>query len=214
MFEIWRLKKKVKELRASGKEVPAYVRSMLRTLNRDLCRMRSVAVMYKEYSSIWNMQVLGEKWVNEMKRDLPPLTFQTSILCKRIGIAKDGFYSSMTPRHKYQASNFDYLNSLEYKFDKPKQPTCLADSDIDPLMPICIAFDFNNNINWLIAGQPQGSKLRVIKSFFVKYERKLPELIADFCSIIVITRPRRWCSTTTLQHWVPTMQSMIRTSNG
>ena len=111
VFEIWRLKNKIKGLHAEGKEIPTYMRSQLRTLNRDLCRMRSVAVMYKEYSSIWNMQVLGEKWVNEMKRDLPPLTFQTSILCKRIGIAKDGFYSSMTHRHKYQASNFDYLDS-------------------------------------------------------------------------------------------------------
>ena len=180
VFEIWRLKKKIKGLHAEGKEIPTYMRSQLRTLNRDLCRMRSVAVMYKEYSSIWNMQVLGEKWGNEMKRALPPLTFQTSILCKRIGIAKDGFYSSMTHRHKYQASNFDYLDSLEYKFDKLKEPTCLADSDVDPSMPICIAFDFNRNINWLVAGQPQGSKLRVLKSFFVKYERKLPELVADF----------------------------------
>ena len=80
--------------------MPAYLRSYLRTLSRDLCRMRSVAVMYKEYSSIWNMQVLGEKWVNDMKRDLPPLTFLTSILCKRIGITRDGFYSSMRTHHK------------------------------------------------------------------------------------------------------------------
>lgn len=181
IFEIWKTKGKIKALQESGEEIPAYLRSYLRTLSRDLCRMRSVAVMYKEYSSIWNMQVLGEKWVNDMKRDLPPLTFQTSILCKRIGISRDGFYSSMRPHHLYAATNFSYLDSLEYQFDKLKDATSLADADIEVNMPICIAFDYNANINWLIAGQPQDSKLKVLKSFFVKYERKIPELIDDFC---------------------------------
>lgn len=54
--------------------------------------MRSVAVYYREYSSIENLQLLGENYIKQMKRDLTPLTFQTSILCQRIGIAKDGFY--------------------------------------------------------------------------------------------------------------------------
>lgn len=182
VFEIWKTKDKIKKLVAAGKEIPAYLRSYLRTLSRDLCRMRSVAVMYKEYSSIWNMQVLGEKWVNDMKRDLPPLTFMTAILCKRIGITRDGFYSSLRSGHKYSATNFSYLDSLEYKFDKLKVPTSLADADVETGMPICIAFDYNANINWLVAGQPQGRKLKVLKSFFVKYERKLPELVDDFCT--------------------------------
>lgn len=181
VFEVWKVKKKIKEMVAAGQDVPPYLRSYIRTLYRDLDRMRSVAVMYKEYSSIWNMQVLGESWVNDMKRNLPPLTFMTSILCKRIGIARDGFYSSMTPKHKYSASNFNYLDSLEYKFDKLKEPTSLADADVETNQPICIACDYNANINWLVAGQPQDNKLKVLKSFFVKYERKLPELIDDFC---------------------------------
>lgn len=54
-----------------------------------------MAVYYKEYSTIENIELLGENYIKQMKRDLTPLTFQTSILCKRIGIAKDGFYSSM-----------------------------------------------------------------------------------------------------------------------
>jgi hypothetical protein len=116
-----------------------------------------------------------------MKRDLPPLTFMTSILCKPIGIVKDGFYSSLTPAHKYHAVNYSYLDSLEYQFDRIKTPCSLSDSDVEPDMPICIAFDANANINWLVAGQPHERKLRVLKSFYVKYERKLPELVDDFC---------------------------------
>ena len=47
------------------------------------------------------------------------------------------------------------------------------DADLDRDKPICIAFDFNANINWLVAGQPDRNRLKVIKSFWVKYERKL-----------------------------------------
>lgn len=181
VFEIWKTKRRIKELIASGSMVPDYLRSYLKTLSRDLCRMRSVAVFYKEYSTIWNMQVLGEKYISDMKRNLPPLTFQTAILCKRIGISRDGFYSSMRPHHRYSATNFSYIDSLEYKFDKLKEPTSLSDADVEESQALCIAFDYNANINWLVVGQPMANRLRILKSFFVKYERKLPELIADFC---------------------------------
>ena len=172
---------RIRQIQAKGEEPPAYLKQYLRHLYTSLCRLRAATLMYKEYSSIYNLEILGEKWVRDMKRDLPPLTFRTSILCKRIGIAKDGFYSNLTDAHYYQAANFNYLDSLEYKFDKLKEPSSLADADIDPNAPICVAFDYNANINWLIAAQPHGDELRILKSFWVKYERKLPEVIDDFC---------------------------------
>ena len=52
--------------------------------------MRSVAVYYKEYSTLENLQLLGEEYIRQMKRDLTPKTFQTSILCQKIGISYDG----------------------------------------------------------------------------------------------------------------------------
>ena len=179
--EIWRYEKHIREMVASGKEPSRSIRSKISTLHRDLCRMRSVATYYREASTIYNMQVLGEAFINQLKRDLPPLTFQTSVLCKRIGIARDGFYNSMTEGNKYSAANFSYLDNLEYQFDKIKEPCSLADSDVDTNQPIAIAFDYNSNINWLVAGQPRKSQLLVLKSFFVKFERKLPELVSDFC---------------------------------
>jgi hypothetical protein len=48
-------------------------------------------------------------------------------------------------------------------------------------MPICIALDYNSNINWIVAGQQQGNTLRTLKSFYVKYDRKLRECVQDFC---------------------------------
>lgn len=181
VYEIWKVKEKIKKLKAHNQPVPEYMPKYLRKLDTNLNKMRSVAVYYKEYSSIENLQLLGEAYIKQMKRDLTPKTFQTSILCMPLGIAKDGFYSSMRESHKYNASDFAYLDSLGYDFD-PSAMDCRADADLNRFAPICIGMDYNANINWIVAGQPDGAKLKVLKSFFVKFERKIPQLIDDFCT--------------------------------
>ena len=181
IYEIWKTKERVRRLKDEGKAVPKYLKRYLRTLDTNLNKMRSVAVYYKEYSSIENLQLLGENYIKQMKRDLTPKTFQTSILCQRIGIARDGFYSSMREGHKYNASDFEYLDSLGYDF-APEAMDCRADKDINPLAPICIGMDYNANINWIVAGQPEGRRLNIIKSFYVKFERKIPALVEEFCN--------------------------------
>lgn len=182
VYEIWKVKERVRKMQAEGRPVPEYTRAYLTQLNRDLCKLRSVAVYYREASTLYNLAVLGDAFIAQLKRDLPPLTFQTSVMCKRVGISRDGFYNSLTEGNYYSATNFDYLDSLEYQFDKIKEPSSLMDADVVSTQPICIAFDFNANINWMVAGQvADGRHLRIIKSFFVKYERKLVELVGDFC---------------------------------
>ena len=158
VYEIWRTKERIRALNAKGVAVPPYLKSYLRRLDTNLNKMRSVAVYYKEYSSIENLQLLGENYIKQMKRDLTPKTFQTSILCQRIGIAQDGFYSSMKESHKYNASDFAYLDSLGYDFN-PSLLDCRADADVNPHAPICIGMDYNANINWIVAGQPNGRRL-------------------------------------------------------
>ncbi len=81
----------------------------------------------KVKNDVEDLQLLDENYIKQMKRDLTPLTFQTSILCQRIGIAKDGFYSSMRKGHKYDASNFEYLDEIfksveikGYEFSVPR----------------------------------------------------------------------------------------------
>ncbi len=189
IYDIWKLKERMKALKKSGKDVPKALVYQLRHKDKQLNQLRSVATYYKEYSSIENLQLLGENYIRQMKRDLTPLTFQTSILCQRIGIAKDGFYSSMREKHKYDASNFEYLDQVAQSFYEENEGQgfdgeldCRADRDCNPLAPICIGMDYNANINWIVAGQPSGRRLNVLKSFYVKFERKLPALIDDFCS--------------------------------
>ncbi len=181
----YQLKQKVKSLRASGQAVPKYLQYHLRSNNKLLNQLRAAAVLYVEVSTIENLEVVGVNYIRDMKRDLPPLVFQTSILCQRLGILQDGFYNSMKERHKYHAADNDYLFSLGYGKSEAEYKKLLnsqADRDVNPDAPICIGMDYNANINWIVAGQEQNDRLNVIKSFYVKFERKIPALIEDFCT--------------------------------
>lgn len=183
VYEIWRQKQKIMEMRKKGVEPPDYLRGYIRRLDRKVNQLRSVATYYREYSSVENLQLLGEQYLRDMKRELTPLTFQTSIMCKKIGIAKDGFYSSMREDNKYDDSDFEYLDNLGWDGFVPEAMDCRADRDLNRYAPICIGMDYNANINWIVAGQPDEhlGRLNVLKSFFVKFDRKIPALVAEFC---------------------------------
>lgn len=173
-----------------GRTPPEWIKKQMRAIDRDLNKMRSVATYYREYSSIENIQLLGEKYIAQMKRDLTPLTFQTSIMCRRIGQAKDGFYSCMTEQHLYDADDMALLDTFGLDASG-QQITSAVDADLDPDRPICIGMDYNANINWIVAGQPHTDTLRVLKSFYVKYDRKLAELVRDFCRYYAAHRCKR-----------------------
>jgi glycosyltransferase involved in cell wall biosynthesis len=103
-------------------------------------------------------------------------------MSKRVGILKDGFYNSLNEKgHYYDAFDNSYLDSLDFDFKAAQHENCMQDADLDSNKPICIAFDYNANINWIVAGQQQGLKMLTLKSFYVKYDRKLRELVQDFC---------------------------------
>lgn len=166
------------------KQLPqnTYTQKLIREYEVKRDQFRSVAVYYKEWSSIENIELLGKKYIAQMKRDLPPLVFQTSILCIRPGKLKDGFYPSLSEeKHFYTAFNNSYLLDLDYDLEKAAVQDCRQDLDCDLDKPLYVAFDYNANINWMVVGQPDGLKAKFLKSFYVKYERKLRELVDDFC---------------------------------
>lgn len=73
--------------------------------------------------------------------------------------------------HKYDASDFSYLDSLGYDriIEEAQQERysirslsnfsslhssldCRTDADLDPMTPLCIGMDYNANINWIVCG--------------------------------------------------------------
>lgn len=175
IYERWEIQQRIKI------DPKPYHYTYLRELNIALAKLRSVAIYYREWSSIENLMLLGERYIKQMKRDLPPLVFQTSILCRKIKNQMDNFYAAMQKSiHYYDAFDNSYLDSLNFKYSTDND-NCLQDGDLDREKPICIAFDYNANINWIVCGQRQGVKMKTLKSFYVKYERKLREVVQDFC---------------------------------
>lgn len=182
IYEKWNMLHKLEELKKKRIEPKPYIFKYYRSLCQNLAEWRRIAVDYNVFSSIENLQVLGESYIKQMKRDLPPLVFQTSILCKRVGLLKDGFYNSLKESdHYYTAFDNSYLRSLEFNMNVMSDLSCIQDGDLDRNAPICISFDYNANINWLVAAQQSGIKMKVLKSLYVKYDRKLVELVNDFC---------------------------------
>lgn len=177
VYAKWRAKRQQKAMPSQADAI----QKKIDRIEAKLSFLRSKCLLYKEYTSIQNLALLGEEFIRRAKRDLPPLTFATSIMCKRIEISTDGFYGGMREDvNLYTAPNENVLN-LEALNDGAIPNDCRQDSDLDAQLPLIIAFDANANINWLVCGQVgKDGKLRVLKSFFVKYERKIPELLDDF----------------------------------
>ena len=172
-----------------------------------LRELRRVAFVVRRASTLENIDILGEDYIRQMKRDLPPYTFAVSILNIKVQKSNDGFYSNLDIDHVhgYTIDN-DVLSQANFSTQKSTgiiggkritsesyQPDfkelgerndCRMDSDCINSLPLYIALDYNANINTLVVGQGYARDgmecLNVIKSFYVKNERKLRELIADF----------------------------------
>lgn len=192
VYRRWELEQRIK----SGDGSHDYLTKELRFIEANLSQLRKRCLLYKEYTTIENLQVLGKQYIQQMKRDLPPLTFATSIMCRRIGIATDGFYGGMKESNKYTAPDVAYLDNMEYDFNKLGKQDSRMDADIDPNKPLVIAFDANANINWMVVGQLGENEkhrpvLRIVKSFYTKYERKIPELLDDFNEYFAYHRMRK-----------------------
>jgi hypothetical protein len=172
-FHIQRLK--------SLPEPTDYVKKQLRNLSQDIDEYRANATFYAEYSIIDHFEILGEKWIYQMKRDLPPLMFRTSICNERIRKIANGFYSALDDKLHFYVPAVDNGRMHLCDMDKYKGVNCIGDSDLDYNEPLWFAFDSNSAINSAVAGQVIDGELRTLKSFFVKTPKKLPELLKDIC---------------------------------
>lgn len=172
--------------------------------------LRCNTFAYYEASTLDNIDLLGIEYIQRMKRDLPPLIFALSILNMKKVKSNDGFYSLLdienihgyTPempesvldrsiRRKtastivggqaintdYESPDFDVLQSIK---------DCTLDGDVTDEDELFIALDYNANINWIVTGkigenERGGECLYTLSSMFVKNERKLEQLMQDWC---------------------------------
>lgn len=173
-----------------------------------LRELRCSAFVVRRASTLENIDILGETYIRQMKRDLPAYTFMVSILNVKMKKSNDGFYSNLDIEHVhgYIPDEIDPLSQANFSTRRASgvidgrmvtaesyQPDfkelserndCRMDADCVPTLPLYIALDYNANINTLVVGQVyerDGMQcVNIIKSFYVKNERKLTELITDF----------------------------------
>lgn len=173
-----------------------------------LRELRRVAFVVRRASTLSNVDLLSEDYIRQMKRDLPAYTFMVSIMNVKMQKSNDGFYSNLDIDHVhgYIPEDVDPLSQANFSTQKATgivdgkritsesyQPDfkelserndCRMDSDCHMSEPLYLALDYNANINTLVVGQKYERDgvmaLNVIKSFYVKNERKLRELIQDF----------------------------------
>lgn len=173
-----------------------------------LRELRRVAFVVRRASTLSNVDLLSEDYIRQMKRDLPAYTFMVSIMNVKMQKSNDGFYSNLDIDHVhgYIPEDVDPLSQAKFSTQKATgivdgkritsesyQPDfkelserndCRMDSDCHMSEVLYLALDYNANINTLVVGQKYERDgvmaLNVIKSFYVKNERKLRELIQDF----------------------------------
>lgn len=163
----------------------AYVKRKIADIQKDLDLFRKNAVFYKEYDIFENIEVVGEEFVAQMKRDLPRLIFLTAICNVRLLRKANGFYASLSESHFYTMNNNAFLEACDYDFRKIAEGTCLADADCDLSQPLCIAMDYNSSINNLVVGQQFEREMRTLSSFFVKTPEKVREVVTKFCNYYI-----------------------------
>lgn len=180
------------------------------TYKKRIQQLRSNTFAFWRASTLDNIDILGVDYISKMKRDLPPVVFAISILNMKKQHASDGFYSKLDIEriHGYvpescpaiednmhlkiastvvggQKVTTDYLTPDFAELQKVK--TCRLDGDCLDDKELFIACDYNANINWVVTGQvyhsPEHGRdaLHILSSMFVKNDRKLRELIQDWC---------------------------------
>lgn len=137
-----------------------------------------------------NLEIVGQRYVDDMYRNLPRFVFITALMSQLIKSVEGAFYAALDEKlHYYTAYDDSFLNDFRSDYGDIDWFTashyaynCLQDTDIDLNKPLYIASDTNININWLVVGQPDYSKneLKTLKSFFVKSPRMLTEVCNEF----------------------------------
>lgn len=170
------------------KEPTEWIKRQIRELSQDIDLLRQYqpvkkpdplskqsreyTVFYAEYDVLDNLEVLGEDFIWQMKRDNPPLIFDTAFMNKRLFRVANGYYSALDDDlHFYIPKDIKEEYGLSFEAED-----CLSDDDLQPLEPLHIAFDSNAAISGASVAQRDGDKMRTLKSFFVKTPQKLPEL--------------------------------------
>lgn len=182
--------------------------------------LRCQSKVFMRFSSIHNISVLGEDFIKARKRDMPPLLFARQILGLKAGVDKSQlFYPNYNPDvhlysddddavvssilNNYQSKHHSVIDiggtTKKIDYEAPDLQSlashaddCTFDMDVVPNAPLCIAHDFNHNVNTIVTGQETRlggvPTAQVLSSMFTVHPRMLEDLMEDWCKYYAVHR--------------------------
>lgn len=177
---------------------------------RELNRLRCQSSIYFSFSSIENIDILGEQFIRNMKRELTPTMFDISIRNVEKESITEGYYSNFNQDiHCYLSNDEEQLEAAQ-KYNKrtitqfysggrtlrvesesidfaeiQKANDCCLDTDLIPGEPLRIAFDYGTTINCLVVGQTASRRnsavVKVVNSMVNIKASRLEGLCEMFC---------------------------------
>ena len=147
---------------------------------RTLQKLRCQSSAYYRFSTLENVDILGEDFITRMQKQMPPGVFDIAIRNVENSVSKDGYYYTLNVEeiHGYRNSDESQLEAAAKKFTKKfvtstvsggrtvrvetegidffeaqKSKNCIFDTDIIPGEPLRIAFDYNASVNAMVVGQ-------------------------------------------------------------
>ncbi len=154
-----------------------------RKYQRALAKLRTGLVYFSEASALENLEVLGQDYFDQQRKNLSDRIFRTAILNQRGIQLPDGFYPGLD-RDKHTSPSFDYsfIDSLEYNFNKLADKDCRHDADLNAKAPIDVSFDYGGKINNLVCGQLSKNHIRVLNSMYSLTPKMISDLVDQFCN--------------------------------
>lgn len=202
------INRKIAEMIREAQVCPEIVQSP--KYQRELNKLRCQASIYFSFSSIENIDILGEQFIRTMQKELTPTMFDISIRNVEKEEINDGYYANFDPDvHCYLSNDEEQLEAAQ-KYSKrtitqiysggrtlrvesesidlnelSKAQDCCLDTDIKPGEPLRIAFDYNAHINCLVIGQTDSrsntSVLRILNSMTNVKNTRIEGLCKMFC---------------------------------
>lgn len=202
------INRKIAEMIREAQICPEIVQSP--KYQRELNKLRCQASIYFSFSSIENIDILGEQFIRAMQKELTPTMFDISIRNVEKEEINDGYYANFDPDvHCYLSNDEEQLEAAQ-KYKKrtitqiynggrtlrvesesidlnelSKAQDCCLDTDIKPGEPLRIAFDYNAHINCLVIGQTDSrsntSVLRILNSMTNVKNTRIEGLCKMFC---------------------------------
>jgi len=129
---------------------------------------------YLETTAYDNVEVLGERGIEMMRRELSYLEFAVEVMNERITRTEEAFY------HAFDSSHHCYTPAFQY--GEGKRGILVKGTDaIDLKKPFDISLDFSGWINCMTIYQNSGREERMVDALYVKTPKSLNDLVDDFC---------------------------------